>query len=418
MAIRDVVLDPDGDILVIVPSTLPEEPSEHPGPYEPVTEKAEIQETAAATEESASNGISTDEEYQPEAVEESAEDHPPEPEEEEQWRFKASSKHLALASTFVKKMTTGPWREATEIHDDGLLHWNFDGFDATAISTILSIIHGLNRRVPRTVDLSMLAQIARVVDYLDCHEVMELYASIWVNHLGESTPGSSKKDWDSWISITGVFQNPAIFQDWTRVAIVEKLNCPPSLELPILSQAYDKIDQWRQLHLDKILSCVYDHVDRLSEHTTCSVECDAVLLGTLIRRMRANSLPSLRPTRPYEGLSVSSVVKAIKGLSVPDWCLKMNGIDEPTQSPWEFWGAGKKIIKTHQKKAKLKTKRKGSSSVDWGFGEQVEEIEEMREVVVVEHSCGFDELIATINKLESEIKGLDLKTDLGIQYSE
>ncbi|KAI0861572.1 hypothetical protein F4860DRAFT_513722 [Xylaria cubensis] len=406
MAIRDVVLDPDGDILVIVPGTLPEDPSKDESKPNETNDEVPIE----APEEDVANDdvVPTDEVNQPNGF------HP----QEEQWQFKASSKHLALASTFVKKMTTGPWREANEIHDDGLLHWNFEGFDVDAIFIILSIIHGLNRRVPRTVDLSMLAQIARVVDYLDCHEVMELYASIWVNHLSDATPGASKEDWDSWISITGVFQNPAIFQNWTRVAIVEKLNCLPSLELPILSQAYDKIDQWRQLHLDKILACIYDHVDRLSEHTSCSIECDAILLGTLIRQMRANSLPSLRPTRPYEGLSISSVVKTVKGLSVPDWCLKMNGIDEPTQNPFEFWGASKKIIKTHQKKAKLKTKRKSSSNGDWGFGGPVEEIEEVMEIVVVEHSCGFDELITMVNRLEAEIRGLDLKNDLGIQHSE
>ncbi|KAI8953471.1 hypothetical protein F4801DRAFT_116971 [Xylaria longipes] len=406
MAIHDVVLDPDGDILVIV--TLPEDLSNDPDPNQPKPDETEPHQIEATSEEAANNGTSTAEEHQSQPR-------------EEQWQFKASSKHLALASTYVKKMITGPWREANEIHDDGLLHWNFDGFDINAISTILSVIHGLNRRVPRTVDLSMLAQIARVVDYLDCHEVMELYASIWVNHLNNLTPGLSKEDWDSWISITGVFQNPTIFQSWTRVAIVEKLNCPPSLELPILSQAYDIIDQWRQLHLDKILSCVYDHVDRLSELKTCSVECDAILLGTLIRQMRANSLPSLRPARPYEGLSVSSVVKAIKSLSVPGWYSKVNAIDEPSQSPFEFWGA-KKASKMQQKKAKVKSKKTASSNDGWGFGDRfgqpIDETEDVMEMVVIEHSCGFDELIAAVHKLESEIKGLELKKDLGIQHPE
>ncbi|KAH8162854.1 hypothetical protein CIB48_g5387 [Xylaria polymorpha] len=395
MALRDVVLDPDGDILVIV--TLPKAPSNDPGPDEPIPDEIEFDQTEPPPpplsplppEDVTDNVALIYEEYQPSAFSHR---------EEKQWRA---------------------WREANEIHEDGLLHWGFDGFDVNAISTILSIIHGLNRRVPRTVDLRMLAQIARVVDYLDCHEVMELYASIWVNHLSNSTPGSSKEDWDSWISITGVFQNPTIFQSWTRVAIVEKLNYPPSLELPILSLAYDIIDQRRQLHLNKILSCVYDHVNRLSEQKTCSVECDAILLGTLIRQMHANSLPSLRPTEPYEGLSVTNVVKAIKGLSVPEWYSKVKEVEEPSQSAFEFWGATKKLSKMQQKKARLKSKRRAPSNDDWGFGGPVEEIEEeVREIVVNEHSCGFEELIATVRSLESEIKGLDLKKDLGIHDSE
>ncbi|KAI0479654.1 hypothetical protein F4859DRAFT_513158 [Xylaria cf. heliscus] len=416
MAIHDVVLDPDGDILVIVPGTLPGDLPSDPGPREPRYDQAEPQEEAiavaedaaaeqAAAEQAANNETSAHEEYSPDAP-------PP----EGQWRFKASSKHLSLASTFVKKMMAGPWREANEIYDDGLRHWGFDGFDVQAISIILSVIHGLNRRIPRTVDLGMLAQIARVVDYLDCHEVMELYASIWVDHLHDSTSGSSREDWDSWISITGVFQNPAIFQSWTRVAIVEKLNYPPSLELPLLSQAYDIIDQRRQLHLDKIISSVYDHVDRLSEQKTCSAECDAILLGILIRQMRANSLPNLRPTRPYEGLSVSSIVTTIKSLSVPKWYSEENGADEPSQSPFDFWGAPKKLSKLQQKRAQRKAKKRTSPHDGWGqFAESVEEIEE---VLVMEHTCGFDKLIAEVISLEMQIEGLDLKKDLGIRHSE
>lgn len=44
------------------------------------------------------------------------------------------------------------------------------------------------------------------------------------------------------------------------------------------------------------------------------------------------------------------------------------------------------------------------------------EAEEMEEVIVDEHACGFDELIAAVNSLEAEIKGLDLVNDLGIRW--
>ncbi|KAI1133376.1 hypothetical protein F5Y10DRAFT_87017 [Nemania abortiva] len=404
MAIHEIVLDPDGDILVIVPGTpLPEGRSQDADPLTPKSNNSDP-EGAGGASEVANN---TSEDAQPSASV---------PTNEEQWRFKASSKHLALASAYVKKMMSGPWREANEVHEDGLLHWAFDGFDVHAIAIILRIIHGLNRQVLRTIDLGMLAQVSRVVDYLECHEAIELYASIWVAYLNSLPPSPLQHvDWDSWISATGVFQNPEIFRRWTRVAIVEKLNSPPSLELPILSQAYETIDERRQMHLDKILSCVYSHIDRLSEQKTCSAECDAILLGTLLRQMHANSLSALRPTRPYEGLSITSVVKTIRGLTVPEWYSKVNAVDEPAPNPFEFWGAPRKQTKMQQRKARLKAKKKNSPSDEWGVSyDPAREVDELEEVLVHEHSCGFDDLIATVNRLEAEIQGLDLEADLGI----
>ncbi|KAI1156890.1 hypothetical protein F4825DRAFT_445966 [Nemania diffusa] len=401
MAIHEVVLDPEGDVLVIVPGAYPEEHAKDSDPLTPKSSGSEPEEAKPAPEEAPAK------EEQPSASE-------PLPE-ESSWHFKASSKHLALASSYVKKMRAG----TNEVHDDGLLHWNFEGFDVHAIAIILCIIHGLNRQVQRAVDLGMLAQVSRVVDYLDCHEAVELYASIWVAHLDRLAPPPPPRhaDWDSWISVTGVFQNPDIFRRWTRVAIVEKLNCPPSLDLPLLSQAYDTIDERRQEHLDKIMTCIYSHIDRLSEQKTCSPECDAILLGTLLRQLHANSLSSLRPTRPYEGLSIGSVVKTVRGLTVPEWYSKVSPVDESAPNPFDFWGASRKQSKLQQRRARLKAKKKASSSDEWSF-DTAREAEEMEEVLVHEHTCGFDDLIATVNKLEAEIQGLDLEADLGIRQVE
>ncbi|KAI1109004.1 hypothetical protein F5Y14DRAFT_47530 [Nemania sp. NC0429] len=427
MTIYDVVLDPDGDILVIVPGTSLEDVWKYFVAPDPAPKRNRNGNGNGSNEpepEAQAEAPSEEEAVAAETMSNGGEPPPsvpaPAPSGEDRWRFRASSKHLTLASTYVKRMLSGPWREANEVHEDGLLHWKLDGFDMDAIATVLCIIHGLNRQVERTITLSRLAQVSRVVDYLGCHEAVELYASIWLGYLsGLPANKSSHADWDSWISATGVFQNPDIFKKWTRVAIVEKLNAPPSLELPLLSQAYDAIDERRQLHLDKIISCVYSHVDRLSKEKTCSAECDAMLLGTLLRHLHANSLSCLRPARPYEGLSIGSVVKAVRGLSVPEWYAKVHPAEEPTPNPFEFWGAAsRKASKVQSKKVKTKSKKKTPSD-EWGAGvvyEPPREVEEMEDVVVNEHSCGFDELIAAVNGLEAEIRGLDLADDLGIRW--
>ncbi|KAI1357953.1 hypothetical protein F5Y08DRAFT_322956 [Xylaria arbuscula] len=413
MAVNEVVLDPDGDILVIVPGKPLEGVAEQASPVSNGTKLNGIENSEEPLEEAAAEEAPTETAT---VLSDGSETHQTDataPCEEEQWQFKASSKHLSLASTHVKMIMSG----AKETHDDGLVHWKFDGFDVDAISIILSVIHGLNRRVPRTVSLSMLAHIARVVDHLECHEVMELYASIWMEHIGDPVPDPSQRDWDDWISVAGVFNSPEIFKSWTRVAIIKKLNCPPSLESPILLQAYGVINERRQLHLDKLVSCVYGHMDRLSEQRLCASECDAILLGTLIRHMRANSLPALRPAFPYEGLSVSSVVKTVRSLTVPDWYTRVNDSEEHRQNLFEFWGATKKAPKSHHKKAKTKVKKKVQTSDMWGAQGPVEEVEELEDLVVVEHNCGFDELRAMVDVLESEIEGLDLDRDIGIGHA-
>lgn len=256
MAVYDVVLDPDGDVLVIIPGTSPEDSWKYSAAAVPEPngtasdEPVDIPEAAVAEEPISS------EEPPPSAA-------APAPLEQDHRRFRASSKHLALASTYVKKMMSGPWREANEIHEDGLLHWTLDGFDVDAIAIILRIIHGLNRQVQRTITLDMLAQVSRAVDYLGCHEAIELYASIWVAYLNGLPPKTSHVDWDSWISATGVFQNPDIFKKWTRVAIVEKLNDRPSLELPLLSQTYGKLPPSAVL---EILFCSFFLSNQNSPH--------------------------------------------------------------------------------------------------------------------------------------------------------
>lgn len=94
----------------------------------------------------------------------------------------------------------------------------------------------------------------------------------------------------------------------------------------------------------------------------------------------------------------------------------MHPAEELAPSPFEFWGASRKPTKLQSKKAKLKSKKKAPSD-EWVVAyDPAREAEEMEEVVVNEHSCGFDELIAAVNNLEAEIKGLDLGGDLGIRW--
>lgn len=208
------ILDPDGDVLLIVhdPANMDEDGniSKHNS-------------SAAATAGPKSNTPTPVERAQDAAVSESRE-------------FKVSSKHLILASGYFKKALNGPWREATVIHDDGLRHVRIGEFNFDAMAIILNVIHGKDSLVPRELDLRMLAEVARVVDYLQCYEVMGLYSTCWISHLQKLIPSNYNSKLLLWIFIARAFRNEAIFGTCTRIAILAVRSQIANTSLPLLPQ--------------------------------------------------------------------------------------------------------------------------------------------------------------------------------------
>ncbi|KAI1824600.1 hypothetical protein F4861DRAFT_538895 [Xylaria intraflava] len=252
METPDRIIDPDGDLLIILQSSSVVFPQLQRGADEPGLSELESNIANAGTSEA-----DTDQEAPL-----------------KECRFKASSKHLALACPHFKKMMSGPWSE-TKIHDDGLRHWVLEGFEENAMVIVLNAIHGLNRKVPRTIELSALSEIARIVDYLGCHEAVELLTELWIRHLQGCVPTSYCNDTLLWICIAGVFQVSDTFMDCTRLAILESDGNMDTLGLPILSRIDDHIDRRRIEHLDFIFKSLYDLIDQLSTSVKCGFACDS-----------------------------------------------------------------------------------------------------------------------------------------------
>ncbi|KAI1751677.1 hypothetical protein F4782DRAFT_174344 [Xylaria castorea] len=338
MAEPDVVLDPDGDLLVILHN-----PSETFEIYRepPLSEPA-------GDEEATTVELNSDEQPKPISM-------------HIDWIFKASSKHLSLACPRFKTMMDGPWREATRIYDDGLRHWVLEEFDMYAMILVLSIIHGKNNGVnvhgyqtaiPPTVRLDILVEIARIVDYIECHEVIRVFASNWISCLKDDIPVSYNTKLMAWICIAGVFGNDEIFQRCTRLAILKCHSGIPTLGLPILPEISDEIHRRRERCIDEIFASVDSLVGRLTGETSCSFECDATYLGTIIKHMDTE-FPSPRPTSPYWKLSVKRVVNTIRRLP---------------------------------------------------------KVKQLHKAMAPKHNCRFDELKFTVDSLEAGIEGLDIES--------
>ncbi|KAF7545772.1 hypothetical protein G7Z17_g8926 [Cylindrodendrum hubeiense] len=212
MSISDVIIDPDGDTLIILPydkealhakdGNLDEELAEEPA------------EEVGNTEVPAS-----------EATEECHEFH-----------FKVSMKHLELASPRAKVMFAGEYKEARPTEADGLRHWKFEPlFDPAAFKVILDIVHGRTQRVPRQVSLTLMAGIAAIVDDLECHNAVWFFAKMWIPQLKKTWRALDVcEDLARWILISYIFSEPEMFKSVTHTAIYCSAVSMPTFGLPIL----------------------------------------------------------------------------------------------------------------------------------------------------------------------------------------
>lgn len=128
----------------------------------------------------------------------------------------------------------GPWKETNAVYPDGLRHWDIEGcLDSTALAVVMDIIHGRTRRVPRSLELDMLAKVAVVVDDLQCHEAVEIFSDMWIGELDDLVPSRYTRDLVLWIFIASVFQRQKLLDSAIRTAILQSTDEFRTLNLPI-----------------------------------------------------------------------------------------------------------------------------------------------------------------------------------------
>ncbi|GKT62232.1 hypothetical protein ColTof4_02143 [Colletotrichum tofieldiae] len=150
-------------------------------------------------------------------------------------KFLLSSRHLVLASRYFNAKLNGTWKEATPHPVDRRYHLEASDWDPDALLILMQVIHGRMRSVPRRIGFEMLAKIAVLVDYYDCHEVMEVISSIWIDALKGQLPSECNRDLVLWLLISHVFQQDDIFSRITKTAVLEGQGPLPTMDLPIPS---------------------------------------------------------------------------------------------------------------------------------------------------------------------------------------
>ncbi|KAM5386670.1 hypothetical protein ACJZ2D_000633 [Fusarium nematophilum] len=241
--------------------------------------------------------------------------------ETETFRMKVSSRHLILASPVFKEMLAGPFAEGAA-DGQGLYQIRASEWAPEALTILLDIIHGRHRRVPMALSLEMFAKVAIIVDYYQCQEIVNLFASVWVLALKDKFPDQYGRDSMLWMLVSWVFSRTREFNRMARLAIKHSYGPISTDSIPFPPDILAQIDEARKQGLDEIFSATYTLLDSLCDESACSFECSAMRLGALTKDLARCSLLAPREARPYMARSIDSVKVKIERFRIPRWATK------------------------------------------------------------------------------------------------
>lgn len=184
-------------------------------------------------------------------------------EERPEVRFRLSSRHLILASPYFKAMLTGPWAENSS-RTGSTYTAHASDWDEEALSILMDIIHGHSEKVPRSMSLELLAKMAVVVDYYQCHKIVKFYSDTWIGgRLGPDKNNlrpKASRDFVLWLCISYVFAQKDIFYTLTYHAVRKTRGPLRTLGLPF---PHGLIGSWSTLVLDPslLLTLTYHRED-------------------------------------------------------------------------------------------------------------------------------------------------------------
>jgi hypothetical protein len=150
--------------------------------------------------------------------------------------LRVSSRHLILASTYFQRMLKGNWDEHNTLKSEGCLHLEISDWDVDAVMILMDVIHGRSWKVPKMIDLELLAKIAVLVDYYGCLEVFEMFSTFWIDRLKTTIPRNHQKDLILWLCIAWVFQKSDLFEEVSTVAVMHSTGPVQTMNLPILDK--------------------------------------------------------------------------------------------------------------------------------------------------------------------------------------
>ncbi|KAL7942943.1 hypothetical protein V8C42DRAFT_330844 [Trichoderma barbatum] len=258
--------------------------------------------------------------------------------------MRLSSKHLTLASAHFQKLAANNWKQTPEadystwvVNAKG---WNYryqfsaHSWDEEAVRILMDILHGRTAKVPREVKLEMLAKIAVLVEYYQCHEAVGFFAQTWLSIPSiQQVHGVGQRNYMLRLVASLVFpENESRPFLMLTEKIIQKSSGPiVSLGLPIRQDVINALNKRREDAIFHILAGLGGIKKRLCEDKEpCSFECSSIYLGALYKAMDKMNIVEPHPFDPYHGLSIWILEQSIRSIREPDW--KSNCLRQPAPS--------------------------------------------------------------------------------------
>ncbi|QPC69266.1 hypothetical protein HYE68_000018 [Fusarium pseudograminearum] len=358
-----ITIDDEGDTLVILKLRSDD--------ANPDVTKNIATDDESTTETTAMSNVTTDDAVQ-------SEDRP-----HTEKHFLCSKKHLSFASRRASKMFSSNFKEASK-EEDGLHHWTFEAlFQPAAFEIVLKFIHGKTRDVPQDLSLDLLADIASIVDDLECHDALSFPGRNWLLRCSTFSrfPTANKSTYQI-IHASFVFENSEAFKRATKLAIMFGTDIIPNFELPIRQSVIDSIETKRVSIFQEFMDELADLQSKLlaQEACPCTYGCRSMMLGTLIQGMNVACIwPP--PLPPFPSLSISSVIFLLRRIHPHTYFGPESGAD-----------ASKFSGKWHRATSSLPTQR-----------------QEEPPTLVRHHCCLMEYLNPILDAVEAEIEGLKLE---------
>ncbi|KAE9571061.1 hypothetical protein CGMCC3_g12969 [Colletotrichum fructicola] len=221
---------------------------------------------------------------------------------------------------YFKKALSELWAKTLVHSEDGRRHLQAADWDADALPILMHIFHARTQNIPRSVDLEQLAKIAVLVDYYDCHDTVEFFATLWIHSLQEQLSLQCNRELILWLLVSVVFRRDDLFQAVTKIAVTKSKGPLPTLELPVLQSPIDQIDKRRQDAIADILGTL-DKLgsDLLRGSTGCDFDCSSALFGALAKNMAKHNLMDPVPRAPFLGYGITALEKAVNCFQSPRW---------------------------------------------------------------------------------------------------
>ncbi|KAK8103650.1 uncharacterized protein PG998_010683 [Apiospora kogelbergensis] len=236
------------------------------------------------------------------------------------YRYRLSSKHLTTASKYFKNSL----KDCKMVN--GILTTHATGWDPDALLILMNIIHGRHRTVPRRIELERLAKIAVLVDYYGCHEVVDIFMSVWNACFKGKFPVEYNQKLVLWMAISWISSRANIFKMMTRNAIKCSKNTIQTMNLPIPEHIIVIINLRREDLLKRINTHLHDLTIYLTDsRPRCSFECASMLLGALTKQIEANGFLKLLSTGSLHGHSISDILTSMRKITTPNLVITSSG---------------------------------------------------------------------------------------------